>query len=106
VGDYTVAPVYMTDREQGRHQWIIEFTRRPADMARFEQLLDEALQRANSDYDAKRHSTLAAPQFTVVEEGTFLGWLTSQGKAGGQNKVPRLANDRRYIDQIEEYINK
>lgn len=106
VGDYTVAPVYMTDREQGRHQWIIEFTRRPADMARFEQLLDEELQRANSDYEAKRNSTLAAPQFTVVDEGTFLGWLASQGKAGGQNKVPRLANDRRYIDQIEEYINK
>ncbi len=106
VGDYTVAPVYMTDREKGRHQWIIEFTRRPADMARFEQLLDEELQRANSDYEAKRHSTLAAPQFTVVDEGTFLGWFTSQGKAGGQNKVPRLANDRRYIDQIEEYINK
>ena len=106
VGDYTVAPVYMTDREQGRHQWIIEFTHRPADMARFEQLLDEELQRANSDYEAKRHSTLAAPQFTIVDEGTFLGWLASQGKAGGQNKVPRLANDRRYIDQIEKYINK
>ncbi len=104
VGDYTVAPIYMTDREQGRHQWIIEFTRRPNDMARFEQLLDEELQRLNSDYEAKRHSTLATPQFTVVDEGTFLGWLSSQGKAGGQNKVPRLANNRQYVDQIETFI--
>ncbi len=104
VGDYTVAPVYMTDRAKGRHQWIIEFTHRPDDMVRFERLLDEELQRLNSDYEAKRHSTLAAPQFTVVDEGTFLGWLTSQGKVGGQNKVPRLANDRRYAEQIEEYI--
>lgn len=104
VGDYTVAPIYMTDREKGRHQWVIEFTRRPDDMARFEQLLDQELQRLNSDYEAKRHSTLAAPLFTVVDEGTFLSWLASQGKAGGQNKVPRLANDRRYVDQIEEFI--
>ncbi len=104
VGDYTVAPIYMTDRERGRHQWIIEFTERPDDMARFEQLLDEELQRLNSDYEAKRHSTLAAPQFTVVDEGTFLDWFVSQGRAGGQNKVPRLANDRQYIEQIEEFI--
>ena len=106
VSDYTVAPIYMTDREKGRHQWIVEFTRRPEDMARFEQALDKELQRLNSDYEAKRHSTLAAPQFTVVDEGTFLSWLSSQGKVGGQNKVPRLANDRRYVDQIEEFIKK
>ena len=104
VSDYTVAPIYMTDREKGRHQWIVEFTRRPDNMAHFEQSLDKELQRLNSDYEAKRHSTLAAPQFTVVDEGTFLSWLSSQGKAGGQNKVPRLANDRRYVDQIEEFI--
>lgn len=106
VGDYTVAPVYMTDREKGRHQWIIEFTRRPDDMARFEQLLDAELQRLNSDYEAKRHSTLGAPQFTAVDEGTFLGWLSAQGKAGGQNKVPRLANNRQYVDQIEDFIKR
>lgn len=104
VGDYTVAPVYMTDRQNGCHQWVIEFTRKPDDVARFGQLLDKELQRLNSDYDAKRHSTLDAPILTIVDEGTFLGWLASQGKAGGQNKVPRLANDRRYIEQIEAYI--
>lgn len=104
VDDYTIAPVYMTDRQNGRHQWIIEFTRKPNDLTRFGQLLDEELQRLNSDYDAKRHSTLDAPILTIVDEGTFLGWMASQGKAGGQNKVPRLSNDRRYIEQIEAYI--
>lgn len=104
VGDYTVAPVYMTDREKGRHQWIIEFAKEPNDINRFAELLDSQLQSVNSDYDAKRHSTLAAPQICSVEKGTFLGWLASQGKVGGQNKVPRLANTRQYIDSLEAYI--
>lgn len=104
VSEYTVAPVYMTNREKGRHQWIIEFAKEPNDINRFVELLDSQLQSVNSDYDAKRHSTLAAPQICSVEKGTFLGWLASQGKVGGQNKVPRLANTRQYIDSLEAYI--
>ena len=104
VSEYTVAPVYMTNREKGRHQWIIEFAKEPNDINRFAELLDSQLQSVNSDYDAKRHSTLAAPQICSVEKGTFLGWLASQGKVGGQNKVPRLANTRQYIDSLEAYI--
>lgn len=104
VSEYTVAPVYMTNREKGRHQWIIEFAKEPNDINRFVELLDSQLQSVNSDYDAKRHSTLAAPQICSVEKGTFLGWLASQGKVGGQNKVPRLANTRQYVDSLEAYI--
>lgn len=104
VSEYTVAPVYMTNREKGRHQWIIEFAKEPNDINRFAELLDSQLQSVNSDYDAKRHSTLAAPQICSVEKGTFLGWLASQGKVGGQNKVPRLANTRQYVDSLEAYI--
>lgn len=104
VSEYTVAPVYMTNQEKGRHQWIIEFAKEPNDINRFAELLDSQLQSVNSDYDAKRHSTLATPQICSVEKGTFLGWLASQGKVGGQNKVPRLANTRQYIDSLEAYI--
>lgn len=104
VSEYTVAPVYMTNQEKGRHQWIIEFAKEPNDINRFAELLDSQLQSVNSDYDAKRHSTLAAPQICSVEKGTFLGWLASQGKVGGQNKVPRLANTRQYVDSLEAYI--
>lgn len=104
VSEYTVAPVYMTNREKGRHQWIIEFAKEPNNINRFAELLDSQLQSVNSDYDAKRHSTLAAPQICSVEKGTFLGWLASQGKVGGQNKVPRLANTRQYVDSLEAYI--
>ncbi len=104
VSEYTVAPVYMTNQEKGRHQWIIEFAKEPNDIARFAELLDAELQRLNSDYEAKRHSTLSAPQIDVVEKGTFFGWLASQGKIGGQNKVPRLANTRQYADSLEAYI--
>jgi len=100
VGEYTVAPVYMTCTDNGRHQWVVEFVRQPGDLKLFARLLDEKLQRLNSDYEAKRHSTLALPQIDAVPEGTFLRWLGTRGKVGGQHKVPRLSNDRSYVDEL------
>ncbi len=102
ISDYTAGPIYMHDKTKGSHQWLVEFSRRPDDLERFTDLLDEALQRVNSDYEAKRFkdTTLLRPTLTVLPEGTFYRWMKSRGKAGGQNKVPRLCNDRTYIDQL------
>ena len=102
INDYTAGPIYMRDRTKGSHQWVVEFSRPPADPERFTDELDRALQRVNSDYEAKRFkdTTLLRPTLTVVPEGTFYRWMKSRGKAGGQNKVPRLCNDRTYIDQL------
>lgn len=107
VTEYTVAPIYLTRSNQGAHQWIIEFEKAPMDLNRFASRLDIHLQSVNSDYKAKRHANLALNPLKIksVPHGTFLRWMQQRGKMGGQNKVPRLANDRRYVDAILEYIN-
>ncbi|MDE6069892.1 MAG: GH3 auxin-responsive promoter family protein, partial [Alistipes sp.] len=85
VAEYTVAPCYMSLRERGAHEWIVEFEQAPADLEAFAAALDEALRAANSDYDAKRRTTLEAQRLTIVEPGTLLAWMRWRGK----NKVPR-----------------
>ncbi len=96
VGEYTVAPCFMSLRERGAHEWIVEFDREPDDRARFAEVLDRELRAINSDYDAKRLTTLDLPRITVVERGRFLDWMRRKGK----NKVPRLMNDRRVADSV------
>ena len=100
--EFTAGPVYMEKEGKGGHEWIIEFQRMPDDMQTFSDLLDEGLRAANSDYDAKRKGdmVLARPIVHDVPKGTFHAWMRSRGKLGGQNKVPRLANDRSYLDAI------
>ena len=109
ISDYTAGPVYMNGRSKGSHQWVVEFDTPPDDAERFTDTLDRALQSVNSDYEAKRFkdTTLMRPTLTVVPPGTFYRWMKSRGKAGGQNKVPRLFNDRTYIDQLiaDEHSN-
>lgn len=102
VTNYTAAPVYAGDRTRGRHEWLIEFSRPPADLELFADTLDAALQRENSDYQAKRSGGIFLDRLTVVaaREGLFDAWLASTGKLGGQRKVPRLSNDRRFIDAM------
>ncbi len=100
VVEYTVAPIYMGLDRRGGHQWLVEFEREPASMEKFVGVLDEALMEQNSDYEAKRATTLAQPLVSVVPRGTFLRWMGARGKVGGQNKVPRLANTREYVDEI------
>ena len=102
VVNFTAAPKYFNDDENGAHEWIIEFENEPKDPKEFTRLLDEALREANSDYDAKRHRDLALsmPVVHVAPKGTFYEWMKSRGKLGGQNKVPRLSNTREYVDDI------
>jgi hypothetical protein len=106
VSEYTAAPVYMDNSAKGSHEWLIEFEREPADMAVFTRELDEALQSINSDYEAKRYKsiTLVLPTVRNVPKGTFYKWFQKRGKLGGQNKMPRLSNDRKYINEINEII--
>ena len=107
VAEFTAAPVYMELDKRGAHQWVIEFRKEPGSMEAFADALDRALMDVNSDYEAKRwHSTtLHAPVVESVPPGTFLRWMEHKGKTGGQNKVPRLANNREYIEDILNLIN-
>ena len=103
VADYTAAPVYAGDGTRGRHQWLVEFTRRPrGGVEEFARVLDAELQRVNSDYQAKRSGGifLDPPEVIEARRGLFDRWLASTGKLGGQRKVPRLCNDRRVIDAM------
>ncbi|RMG24758.1 MAG: hypothetical protein D6730_12170 [Bacteroidetes bacterium] len=103
IADYTAAPIYFgEDQGKGGHEWLIEFRQAPNDLERFTQVLDDTLKQLNSDYEAKRSFDLAllAPLVRVLPPGTFMSWMRKRGKLGGQNKVPRLANHRRYVDEI------
>ena len=104
VVNYTAAPVFAEGNRKGRHQWLVEWGKRPADTLRFSMLLDEELRRLNSDYDAKRTGTifLDPPEIVDIPAGVFNSWLHSvgNGKLGGQRKVPRLSNDRKIADAV------
>lgn len=106
VTEYTAAPIYMTGNEKGGHEWIIEFEKLPDDINLFTEILDQTLQKLNSDYEAKRHKDLALkmPLIHIAKKGAFYEWLRSKGKLGGQHKVPRLSNDRKYLEEILKYI--
>jgi hypothetical protein len=102
VKDYTVAPIFMKEREKGAHEWMIEFKKHPEDIKVFQKALDENLQSLNSDYEAKRYNnmTLNALKVNVAREHLFYNWLKEQDKLGGQHKIPRLSNDRDYLEQL------
>ena len=104
VRDYTAGPVFMGDNQKGAHQWIIEFGQQPDDLEHFTSVLDGTLKTLNSDYEAKRHKsiTLDRPQVLVAPDGLFYEWMKQRGKLGGQNKIPRLSNDRKYLDELIE----
>jgi hypothetical protein len=106
--DYTAAPIYFSDDASGSHEWLIEFEQNPPEFDRFIDLLDETLRKLNSDYDAKRFKDMALrrPLVHPVPQGTFLQWMKERGKLGGQHKVPRLANDRQYVDAIWKMLNR
>ena len=108
VHEYTAGPIFMGAENKGAHQWIIEFQKRPSSPEQFVSCLDNALKMLNSDYEAKRHKnlTLEMPHLLSAPQGTFYKWMKSRGKIGGQNKIPRLSNDRQYLDQLLELLDK
>lgn len=104
ITDYTGAPIYMSEGKSGAHEWIIEFAEKPNNFEVFAQVFDETLKSLNSDYEAKRYNnmTLNPPVIHIARKNLFYDWMASRGKLGGQNKVPRLSNDRQYIEPLIE----
>ena len=102
ISNYTVGPIFMSDKTKGSHEWIIEFSKEPEDMNKFTEILDLSLQSLNSDYEAKRYkdSTLALPKIIKGRKNLFYDWLRSRNKLGGQNKIPRLSNSREYVEEL------
>ena len=112
ITDYTAAPEFL--EVQGCHVWAIEFSdplRNPESpdfsaqaVEDFAEILDSEIQKVNSDYEAKRSpgSTMRRLKIVPLAPGTFYRWMESRGKTGGQNKVPRLWKDLKYIDQLRK----
>ena len=102
VSEYTAAPVFMDANAKCRHQWLVEFAKRPEDLQQFADLLDKRLQEINSDYEAKRYKDITLQHLEIMEarQNLFNDWLKMHGKLGGQHKVPRLSNSRDIIEQL------
>jgi hypothetical protein len=108
IKEYTAGPLYMSDSRKGAHEWMIEFETAPGSLDRFGEILDHSLCELNSDYEAKRFKniTLMKPRIISLNPGTFYRWMQKRGKLGGQNKIPRLSNDRKYLDELSDILTK
>ncbi|MFO8086737.1 MAG: GH3 auxin-responsive promoter family protein [Bacteroidales bacterium] len=108
IQEYTAAPVYLSDNQKAAHEWLIEFEKPPKSYNYFRETLDNALKAINSDYEAKRYNDilLQPPVIHSVSKHTFYRWMKQRGKLGGQNKVPRLSNNRVYIDEIKALVDQ
>jgi len=104
VKDYSAAPVYMSGVTAGGHEWIFEFNTAPNDIELFAKILDDTLKEVNSDYEAKRYKNMALHFPVIIEarSNVFYDWLMKKGKLGGQNKVPRLSNNRTILEELLE----
>ena len=107
VAEYTAAPKFFEEDNNGAHEWLIEFEVSPPDIEEFTMALDAALKSLNSDYEAKRSFglSLRMPIVRVLPQNFFYKWMESKERLGGQNKVPRLANNRKYVDSLLEFLS-
>ncbi|MGB1003592.1 MAG: GH3 auxin-responsive promoter family protein [Salibacteraceae bacterium] len=102
ITEFSGCPIFMEDESKGGHEWVIEFSKDPENINQFAEVFDTALKSVNSDYEAKRYMdfVLGFPKVHKMPENTFYNWMKNKGKLGGQNKVPRLSNTRKYVDEI------
>ena len=105
--DYTVAPIFMENNKKGAHEWFIEFSDEPNKNIKIDEIIDRELKKENSDYEAKRYNnfTLEKPKVVVGSKGVFMKWLEINNKLGGQNKIPRLSNNRKFIEKLIQLNN-
>ena len=99
--EFTVAPQVTPNEGLPHHEWIIEFAKEPADIEAFSLELDKHLRKLNVYYDDLiTGNILRTLRINSVRRNTFIDYMKSLGKLGGQNKVPRLSNDRKIADAL------
>jgi hypothetical protein len=107
VTEFTVAPFVSPDKGKSYHEWFIEFEKPPADMEAFRQLIESNLRAKNIYYDDLITGHILAPlKVTPVKKNGFVDYMKSIGKLGGQNKVPRLSNDRSMAGGLGAWTEK
>ena len=103
--EFTVAPFIKEEKGDSAHEWLIEFSREPDDFEKFTNVLDEALRERNSYYnDLREGNILKIAQVKKVELNASREYMKSVGRLGGQNKFPRLSNDRKIAEKLYEFI--
>ena len=104
ITEFTVAPFIGTDGSQSYHEWLIEFEKNPEDMSRFALKVDQHLRNKNIYYDDLIRGNILSPlKINPVKKNGFIDYMKSINKLGGQNKVPRLSNDREVADQLSRW---
>jgi len=105
ITEFTVAPMIQQDNGKSYHEWFVEFESRPADLAAFAGKVDTNLRSKNIYYDDLITGNILQPlQIRSIKKNGFIDYMKSVGKLGGQNKVPRLSNDRKLAGELEKYI--
>ena len=107
ITEFTVAPYVSSNDGKSYHEWFIEFENKPGNLQEFARKLDENLRRKNVYYDDLVGGNILTPlKITPIRKNGFIDFMKSIGKLGGQNKVPRLSNDRKIADQLKEWLDK
>ena len=107
INEFTVAPQITPEIGLPYHEWFIEFENKPADLALFAKNIDKSLQEQNSYYfDLIVGKILQPLKITLIEKGGFHHYMKSVGKLGGQNKIPRLSNDRKIANELSKFQEK
>lgn len=105
IREFTVAPYIAQQEGKSYHEWFVEFEDVPADMSRFAKKVDDNLRKKNVYYDDLiTGNILERLKISAVQKNGFADYMKSIGKLGGQNKVPRLSNDRKIADALEAFL--
>ena len=105
--EFTVAPHVSSNQGKSYHEWFIEFERNPDDLEAFAESVDRHLRSKNIYYDDLiRGNILQRLVIRPLPRNAFIDYMRSKGKLGGQNKVPRLSNDRAIANELEKMVNK
>lgn len=107
ITEFTVAPNISTTGEKSFHEWYIEFENLPKNMERFAQKVDKNLRKKNIYYDDLIKGNILQPlKIQVIQKNGFINYMKSVGKLGGQNKVPRLSNDRKLASALQKWLKE
>lgn len=105
ITEFTVAPMVMQEKGQSYHEWFIEFENEPSDIQGLALAVDNNLREKNIYYDDLIRGSILAPlKISRIRKNGFIDYMKSVGKLGGQNKVPRLSNDRKIADGLKTYL--
>jgi hypothetical protein len=103
--EFTVAPFVSSNEGKSYHEWFIEFENTPENLEQFASLIDTQMRQLNVYYDDLISGNILSPlKIAVVQKNGFVDYMKSMGKLGGQNKVPRLSNDRKIAADLEKWV--